>query len=258
MSLLTITSSLNVIDKYNQLLDESFAVDSVYIRTKDTLADLIVKGNLDNATSAKIISEVLANLNNSLVNAVMGTSLDWAKSEKSIEMQLAELQYKLDLLDQEKLMNIAKTNQINAQIRWGDLESNKMYGPGGKIDKEIELMTQQILNAQKEIEVTASKIKESQASIYKIVADTMANFGTASYTISEGGVNGSVQLGNAELGNNQINIARKQAAGYAYNAWANASQALSSVVSMQMSDTTQSSNILDLLTITNKLASATV
>jgi len=258
MAVIAINEDLDVINKYVTLLDETMGVDSIYIRTKETLTDLISKGDMSSADSAKVISEVLGSLNTSLVNATMSTALEWAKSEKGIELQLEELKYQVDILEQKKLMDIATTNKINAEIGCCTTQSTKLYGPGGKTDKEIELMSQQILTAQEETKMIASKVKESQASVYKLVADTMANFGTASYSISEGGVGGSVGIGAGALGTSQITIATKQAAGYAYNAWANASQALSSVVAMQMTEGATTSNIGDLLALTSKLSSAAV
>jgi hypothetical protein len=258
MAVVAIDSTLDVINKYITILDESLGVDSVYIRTKETLADLIVQGNLSSAESAKLISQVLGSLNTSLVNATMSTALDWAKAEKDTELKLSELGYQIDVLAQQKLLDAARTAQINSDIANSTMQANKLYGAGGKTDKEIELMTQQILSASEEVKLMGSKVKESQASVYKLVADTMANFGSASYTISDGGVGGSVDIGAGALGANQIAIAKKQAAGYAYNAWANAAQTLSQVAAMEVSENITNPKTVDvLIDVASKLSSVT-
>ena len=71
--------------------------------------------------------------------------------------------------------------------------------------------------------------------MYKIVADTVANFGSGTYTISDTGVTSAGFDSPNSLAYFQKQIAQQQAKGYAYNAWANAVNASSTAVSMLLS-----------------------
>jgi hypothetical protein len=72
--------------------------------------------------------------------------------------------------------------------------------------------------------------------VYKIVADTAANFGSATYSLSDTGVTCSVGLQQGTLAYEQIQIARNQALGYQYNAWANGVNAASTTVGLLISE----------------------
>ncbi len=250
MAIIAINKSLDVIDKYTSLITESLDTNSVYIRAKETLEALVASGDLSSADKAKVVAEVLNNLNNSLVNASMNTALAWAKAEKDAEFQKEELGYKVDVIEQQALTEAAKVKQLMADVMATTATSMRQNGaatinPGtgfttglandGKVWKEMVLMEQELLNKQAEEDVLQSKLKESQAAVYKIVADTAANFGSGTYTISDTGVTSAGFDSPNSLAYFQKQIAQQQAKGYAYNAWANAVNASSTAVSMLLS-----------------------
>jgi hypothetical protein len=68
------------------------------------------------------------------------------------------------------------------------------------------------------------------------VADTAANFGSASYTLSDSGVQASVNLAQGTLAYEQIQIAKNQALGYRYNAWASGVNAAATTVGLLVSE----------------------
>lgn len=246
----SVVKDLEVTSKYEQLLGTLLCDTSVYIRTKETLAELVSAGDLKGADKAKVISEVLTNLNNGLVNAALQTALSWAAKEEEIEIERLKLGAELALADNNIKTAEANTYKVKAEIAAMDSQSRRLYGTptvdtngrvtslgnDGKVWKEMTLLDQQLLNAQAEEDVLQSKLKESQASVYKIVADTAANFGSASYTLSDSGVQASVNLAQGTLAYEQMMIARQQANGYKYNAWANGVNAAATTVGLLISE----------------------
>ena len=260
MAIIAIDKTLDVITKYNSLITESLDTESVYIRTKETLIEFFNSGSFTGQEKARIIAEVLSNLNSSLVNASITTALEWAKAEKTFEFEKEELGYKVDVIDQQAEVEAAKVKQLMADVMATTATSMRQNGAAtinpstgfttglandGKVWKEMVLMEQELLNKKAEEDVLQSKLKESQAAVYKIVADTAANFGSGTYTISDTGVTSAGFDSPNSLAYFQKQIAAQQAKGYAYNAWANAVNASSTAVSMLLSTESSSSTIQD-------------
>lgn len=251
MATVAIDKSLDVTTKYQDLVGRLVNDDSsVYIHTIEKLEALISTGDLTGADKAKVISEVLGQLNTSIVNSSLQTALQWSKAEKDAEFQKRELEEKIDLLRKQVESEAAKIKQIDAERISVSSQARRMYGAAtvdtmtgavtslsndGKVYHEIELMQQQVRNAQAEENVLKGKVRESQAAVYKIVADTRANFGNATISLSDTAATISLTGAEDSLAYWQKHIAQQQARGYSYNAWANAVNASSTAVSMLLS-----------------------
>lgn len=246
MATVAIDKSLDVINKYTSLINESLDTNSVYIRAKETLEALVTSGDLSSADKAKVVAEVLNNLNNSLVNASMSTALAWAKAEKDAEFQKEELGYKVDVIEQQALTEAAKVKQLMADVMATTATSMRQNGAAtidpatgfttglandGKAYKELFLLDQELLNKKAEENVLKSKLKESQAVVYKIAADAAANYGTGFTVTATGdsiGITGSVST--ESLAWYQKEISKQQSKGYIYNAWGNAVNASATAI----------------------------
>lgn len=251
MAIVAIDKSLDVTTKYQDLVTKLVQDDqSVYIHTIEKLEALITAGDLTSADKAKVISEVLGQLNTSIVNASLQTALQWSKSEKDAEFQKKELEEKLDLLRKQVETEEASKKKVDAERIATSSQARRMYGAAtvdtvtgavtslsndGKVYYEIEMLQQQVRNAQAEENVLKGKVRESQAAVYKIVADTRANFGNATISLSDTAATISLTGAEDSLAYWQKHIATQQAKGYAYNAWANAVNASSTAVSMLLS-----------------------
>ena len=251
MATVAIDKSLDVTTKYQDLVTKLVQDDqSVYIHTIEKLEALITAGDLASADKAKVISEVLGQLNTSIVNASLQTALQWSKAEKDAEFQKRELEEKIDLLRKQVDTEEAKSKQIDAERINISSQARRMYGAAtvdtatgavtslsndGKVYHEIELMQQQLRNSQAEENVLKGKVRESQAAVYKIVADTRANFGNATISLSDTAATISLTGAEDSLAFHQKEIALQQSRGYSYNAWANAVNASSTAVSMLLS-----------------------
>ena len=245
ISLNSITTDVQVTEKYNELLTTLLCDTSIYIRTKETLAELVAAGDLKGVDKAKVIADVLGNLNTSLVNASLQTALAWASKEKEIAMQKEELSYKLAIMAQqeleakEQIKSIAveaKVKAVQARALYGTATYDANYnvtslGTDGKTYQETEVLKQEVLSKAKEVEVMGSKLKESEAAIYKVVADTYANYGNMTWSLTGSSISvNNPNLAAKPLAYYQADIAQNQADGYVLNAWSNAVVSSASMV----------------------------
>ena len=113
MATILIETDLDVVSKQRQLVEEALGPDSVYIRMKETLIDLIDKSEIKGTDRAKVVADTIAQMSASITANVMNTGLQWAEAEKKLALQKTEMERQLDILDQNKLL-IA--NQVIASL----------------------------------------------------------------------------------------------------------------------------------------------
>jgi hypothetical protein len=235
----TVSIPLDILDKYSALVSQSLNGDSVYIRAKETVIELVADGSLDDAKKSEIISSIIGGAVNGITSAAMSGALDWAKYEKELALKKLELDQQLLILEKELLLKTAQADEVKWQTRLAKVESRRMYGTGtfdvttgalitlseeGKVWNDMQLVTQQTSNAVIEEDLLTSKINESKAAIHKVVADTYVNYGSYTYTQSSAGITGVTPTHGSytTLSDTQQEIAVEQGKGYTYNAWANA------------------------------------
>lgn len=249
MATIAETNELDVISKYRELVQESLGGESVYIRMKETLEDLMNNGSLTEAEKGDLISQTLVSMNNSLVSTSMSIALEWSAKEKDIALKKLELSKQLDILDQEILLKTAQVNGTNADKIRTQAETRRMFGiptvvdgeltaltDTGKVYADIQLTDQQTANALATNAVIQAQEQENLATAHKIVADTYVNFGRYTYTMDSTGLTSITDNTGAykTLSYYQGAIAKEQAKGYTYNAWANAASGVSSTVGVAL------------------------
>jgi hypothetical protein len=237
MATITVETELDVTSKYRALIKESLGSESLYIRTKETLDELFKEHSLSSTDKTKIISGVLTAANQSVVTASMSTALQWAAKEKDVALAKLELARKLDILDHEVLLKEAQVNKMLEEVIAMQAQVVRTYGTPtilngklasltdtGKMYEETRLLGVGITNAGKEGILLDSKKTESQAAIHKVVADTYRNYGSYTFTLADGGLSGVSKTHGSTptLSDVQEIIAKEQANGYSYNAWASA------------------------------------
>ena len=77
-----IETDLDVVSKQRLLVEEALGPDSVYIRMKETLIDLMNSGEIKGTDRAKVVGETIAQMSASITANVMSTGLQWAEAEK--------------------------------------------------------------------------------------------------------------------------------------------------------------------------------
>jgi hypothetical protein len=240
----TPTKDLDVISKYKSLLAESLGSDSVYIRTKETYEALATSGDLKDADKAKILAETLSSMNGSLANACMQAALTWTTTEKELEFKKLELAKQLAILDADKELKDAQIEKLKYDSIATQAQTLRTMGDPTVIEGEVTGLTnegtlyqdiligqEQVVKLVKEGTLLDSRLDESYATIHKVVADSVVNFGTWSYTLAKEGVSAASQVKPiTPLSDVQLVLAQEQAKGYTYNAWSNAVTASAGMV----------------------------
>jgi hypothetical protein len=213
------------------------------------------KGYIKDDNIAEIVTQVLAQANASLVTSAMSTALGWASAEKEVALKKLELAKQLDILDGQIALTNAQANKTaNEDIatQANTIRQNGMptvvdgkvvsLTDTGAVYENILLTREKAQSEDKAQELSDAKVKETHASINKLVADTYVNYGMFSgYTIGESGLIGvqdNTPAGYTTLSSLQGTIAKEQAKGYAYNAWANAASGLGSTIGVALTSET--------------------
>jgi hypothetical protein len=247
MATILIETDLDVVSKQRLLVEEALGPDSVYIRMKETLIDLLNSGEIKGTDRAKVVGETIAQMSASITANVMNTGLQWAEAEKRLALQKEEMQKQLDILDQNKLLienqvvaSLADRQLKQAQLR-REYGTPSLDGSGnviGLADDGKEYAS--ILNieadtANKGIQgsVFTAQKESTYAQTHKIVADTYVNHGVFSWTgLSATGISNvsKTNTGYVTLSDLQKEVSKEQAKGYTLNAWSNAATAGASML----------------------------
>lgn len=239
MATITETSTYDILDKYTALVRESLSTDSAYIRAKETINDLVADGSIDESQKAEILSNIISSIANTITTSSMQAALSWAQSEKEFAFKKLSQEKELDVFTREIALKTAQAEEVNNKIRLAKVESKRVYGTAtfdadnnilsldntGKVYRDMELVDEQISKTSAETALTSQKLNESYAAVHKIVADTYVNYGSYTYSgLSTTGLSTvTAQHGSfVTLSDTQQDIAKEQAKGYTYNAWANA------------------------------------
>ena len=247
MATILIETDLDVVSKQRLLVEEALGPDSVYIRMKETLIDLMNNGEIKGTDKAKVIGETIAQMSASITANVMNTGLQWAEAEKKLALQKAEMERQLDILEQNKLLianqvvaSLADRQLKQAQLRreYGTptLDSNgNVTGLGDDGKEYTSILNIQADTANKALQgsVLVAQKESTYAQTHKIVADTYVNHGVFSWTgLSATGISNvsKTNTGYVTLSDLQKQVSKEQARGYVYNAWSNAASAGASML----------------------------
>ena len=247
MATILIETDLNVISKQRQLVDEALGPDSIYIRMKETLLDLLNDGSIKGTDRAKVVGETIAQMSASITANVMNTGLAWAEAEKKLALQKAELEKQLDILEQQAELTENQVADTLASRQLKQAQLLRMYGtPSKDSDGNVIMLGNDgkeyasIQNIEADTEnkgiqgdVLVATKEQNWAQTHKIVADTYVNHGVFTWTgLSSTGMTGvnKTNIPFVTLSDLQKQVSKEQARGYVYNAWANAASAGASML----------------------------
>ena len=247
MAMIQIEADLDVVSKQRQLVEEALGPDSVYIRMKETLIDLMNSGEIKGTDRAKVVGETIAQMSASITANVMNTGLQWAEAEKRLALQKEEMQKQLDILEQNKLLieNQVVASLADRQLKQAQLRreygtptldgSGNVVGLADDGKEYASILNIEADTANKGIQgsvLTAQK-ESTYAQTHKIVADTYVNHGVFSWTgLSATGISAVSKsaTGYVTLSDLQKEVSKEQAKGYTLNAWSNAATAGASML----------------------------
>lgn len=241
------TADLSVVDKQRELTTEALGPDGVYIRLKETLIDLMDKGEIKGTDRANVVSTTLANLAGQITSGAMQTALAWAGKEKELELKKREMEYQLELLRQQGILTENQVIDSLAGRQLKQAQRIREYGIAttdsngnvtsltdtGKVYAEQANVEQDTVNKALLPSQITAQTEEVHARTHKTVADTYVNHGIYTWTdITDKGVTGVVKAatGYTTLSELQKHVAAQQAKGYSYNAWSNAATGASGMI----------------------------
>ena len=241
------TTDLDVVSKQRKLVEESLGPDGVYIRLKETLIDLMDKGEIKGTDRANVVSTTLANLAGQITSGAMQTALAWAGKEKELELKKREMEYQLELLRQQGILTENQVIDSLAGRQLKQAQRIREYGIAttdsngnvtsltdtGKVYAEQANVEQDTVNKALLPSQITAQTEEVHARTHKTVADTYVNHGIYTWTdITDKGVTGVVKAatGYTTLSELQKQVAAQQARGYSYNAWSNAATSSSGMI----------------------------
>ena len=241
------TADLDVVNKQRELTTEALGPDGVYIRLKETLIDLMDKGEIKGTDRANVVSTTLANLAGQITSGAMQTALAWASKEKELELKKLEMGYQLELLRQQGILTENQVIDSLAGRQLKQAQRIREYGiattdsngnvtslaNNGKVYQEELNVVQDTANKALLPSQIAAQTEELYARTHKTVADTYVNHGIYTWTsITDKGVTGVVKAatGYTTLSELQKHVAAQQAKGYSYNAWSNAATGASGMI----------------------------
>lgn len=245
--LLNIDVNLDVITKQRALVLEALSSESVYIRMKETLQELLSDGEIKGVERAQVVSQTIAQMANSITSSSMQVALQWAAQEKELYLKKEELEYKIDLmkLEAEKAEQDAASAEANKHLLQAKLL--REYGvktvdgngdligldSSGLVYEQIRGMVQDTANKALMPEQIQAQTDEVQARTHKLVADTYVNHGLfTGYTINGNGIASAtkVNTGYVTLSDMNKQVAKEQAKGYAWNAWSSSASSSAGMI----------------------------
>lgn len=247
MAAILIETDLDVISKQRKLVEEALGPDSIYIRMKETLLDLLNQGDIKGPEKARVIGETIAQMSASVTANVMNTGLAWAEAEKRLALQKEELEKQLDILEQQGKLTENQVADTLASRQLKQAQLLRLYGtPSKDSDGNVVMLANEgkeyasIQNIEADTDnkaiqgevLTATK-EQNWAQTHKIIADTYINHGVFTWTnLNDKGLSGvnKTNVGYVTLSDLQKQVSKEQARGYVYNAWANAASAGASML----------------------------
>ena len=173
MAIILIDTTLDVVEKQKELAAVLTGEDSIYIRMKETLVDLLDKGEIKGTDRARVVSETIAQMAVNLTNATLSTALAWQAQEKELALKKEELEVRLDILQNEVDKAEEDTRLAKESVRLAQAKRIREYGdatfdPEGNV---IALSDEGLVYEQEQL--VKKQIEQGTAAINKLNDDLL-------------------------------------------------------------------------------------
>ncbi len=170
-TLIRIDTNLDVIKKQKELAAALTDEDSIYIRMKDTLVDLLEKGEIKGTDRARVVSETIAQMAINLTNTSLTTALAWQAQEKELALKKEELEVRLDVLQNEVEKSKEDIKLAKESVRLAQAKRIREYGdatfdPDGNV---IALSDEGLVYEQEQL--VKKQIEQGTATLTKMTDD---------------------------------------------------------------------------------------
>ena len=174
-TLIRIDTNLDVIKKQKELAAALTDEDSIYIRMKDTLVDLLEKGEIKGTDRARVVSETIAQMAVNLTNVALSTALAWQAQEKELALKKKELEVRLDVLQNEVEKSKEDIKLAKESVRLAQAKRIREYGdatfdPDGNV---IALSDEGLVYEQEQL--VKKQIEQGTATLTKMSDDLLTS-----------------------------------------------------------------------------------
>lgn len=171
MAILLIDTTLDVVKKQKELAAALTDEDSIYIRMKDTLVDLLEKGEIKGTDRARVISETISQMAVNLTNTSLTTALAWQAQEKELALKKEELEVRLEILQKEVDKAKEDARLAKESVRLAQAKRIREYGdatfdPDGNV---IALSNEGLVYEQEQL--VKKQIEQGTATLTKMADD---------------------------------------------------------------------------------------
>ena len=125
---IAVSTSLDVIDRYRELVEASLDGDSIYIRAKETVERLYENSDMTDAKKAEVIANTIASMANSISASSMQLALQWESQEAELGLKKEELEYRIDLMKLEAEKAEYDANLVKESVRLAQAKRIREYG----------------------------------------------------------------------------------------------------------------------------------
>lgn len=173
MATILIDTTLDVVEKQKELAAALMGEDSIYIRMKETLVDLLEKGEIKGTDRAKVVSETIAQMAVNLTNTSLSTALAWQAQEKELALKKEELEVRLDVLQKEVDKAEEDARLAKESVRLAQAKRIREYGdatldPNGNV---VALSDEGLVYEQEQL--VKKQIEQGTASVNKLQDDLL-------------------------------------------------------------------------------------
>ena len=173
MAKITIDTTLDVVKKQKELAAALTDEDSIYIRMKETLVDLLEKGEIKGTDRARVVSETISQMAINLTNTSLSTALAWQAQEKELALKKEELEVRLDVLQKEVDKADEEAKVAKESVRLAQAKRIREYGdatfdPDGNV---IALSDEGLVYEQEQL--VKKQIEQGTAAINKLNDDLL-------------------------------------------------------------------------------------
>lgn len=171
MAILNIDTTLDVVKKQKELAAALTDEDSIYIRMKDTLVDLLEKGEIKGTDRARVVSETISQMAVNLTNTSLTTALAWQAQEKELALKKEELEVRLEILQKEVEKAKEDARLAKESVRLAQAKRIREYGdaifdPDGNV---IALSDEGLVYEQEQL--VKKQIEQGTATLTKMADD---------------------------------------------------------------------------------------
>ena len=171
MAIINIDTTLDVVEKQKELASALMDEDSIYIRMKETLVDLLEKGEIKGTDRARVVSETIAQMAVNLTNTSLTTAFAWQAQEKELALKKEELEVRLDILQKEVDKAKEDARLAKESVRLAQAKRIREYGDATfDLDGNVIALSDEGLVYEQE-QLVKKQIEQGTATLTKMTDD---------------------------------------------------------------------------------------